>query len=240
MKKKNLWSITPVLTGKFGMVRDDIKYMGGNPCINSFVPSVLFLLESQGNQVVVDTGFGDAEECAEKLKLIVKRDRPYLELLKEYGVKPDKVNGIIFTHLHWDHAGSSEYFPNAFFYCQKKEWERVMLYPEEYPVEWTYYLKKNKERVRIISKEESVILPGLRVRYVGGHTFGSQIVLVDTINGLEIISGDVMMTEKNLQENIPVGLCVNQEECKNALNIIKEYEAVKIYPSHDFGIFGKE
>ena len=55
------WKITPVLTGSFGMVRDDIKYEGGDPEISGYVPSVLFLLESGGEQVIVDTGFGDAK-----------------------------------------------------------------------------------------------------------------------------------------------------------------------------------
>ena len=58
MKKKCFWTVTPVMTGRFGMVRDDIKYQGGDPYICGYVPSVLFLLESGEQQVIVDTGFG--------------------------------------------------------------------------------------------------------------------------------------------------------------------------------------
>ena len=43
MNREDIWTVTPVLTGKFGMVRDDIKYRNGDSEIEEYVPSVLFL-----------------------------------------------------------------------------------------------------------------------------------------------------------------------------------------------------
>lgn len=40
-------------------------------------------------------------------------------------------------------------------------------------------------------------------------------------NGYGIITGDVVMTEKNMREEIPVGLCVNEEECQAVFETIK-------------------
>lgn len=236
MEGKKVWKITPVLTGKFGMVRDDIKFEGGDPAVSGFVPSVLFLLECEDRQVVVDTGFGDAAKCTELLNLDVEREEPYEKILETAGVRSKEITDVIFTHLHWDHAGMACCFPIANFYCQEREWERAQNYPEEYPREWTRYLMENRERVKCV-KGEGQILPGIQVRYVGGHTYGSQIVLVNTRNGLEIIAGDVMMTKRNLQENIPVGLCVNREECREGITLLQAYKAENIYPSHDFCIF---
>lgn len=235
---QKIWKVKPVLTGKFGMVRDDIKYRGGNPGISEFVPSVLFLLDSGGEQVIVDTGFGDADECSRLLSLKVERNAPYEEILGEAGICPMKVSAVVFTHLHWDHAGMAQVFSNADFYCHELEWNRAVSHPEEYPAEWMEYLRQNKNKVRIYpEKSEKEIMPGISVRYTGGHTYGSQMVLVQTKKGRCLITGDVVMTNRNYDENIPVGLCVDERECDAALELVRQYKPIKVYPSHDFSIF---
>ena len=140
------------LTGSFGMVRDDIKYRNGKPENQGYVPSVMFLLETCGHLVVVDTGFGDPSVCAEKLQLSVKRSQSLEDIFKEASVKPKEVEAVIFTHLHWDHAGNAECFTNAQYYCHEKEWNRAENHPEEYPEEWFSWLKKNRDRVHFNSR----------------------------------------------------------------------------------------
>lgn len=239
-KENRYWTVTPVFTGKFGMVRDDIRYRGGDPSVVDYVPSVLFLLEKGERQVVVDTGFGEARECAEQLSLFVERKKSYEEILTEAGIDREKVEAVIFTHLHWDHAGNAGSFSNAVFYCHEKEWDRAVGYPDEYPEIWMEDLKRNNERIRLIREEsEKEIFPGIRVRYAGGHTYGSQMVLVDTAQGLAVITGDVVMTEKNVRESLPVGLCVNHKECEEVLKVLAGLKPARIYPSHDFSIFEK-
>ena len=238
MNVKNIWTITPVLTGRFGMVRDDIKFEGGNPEIQDYVPSVLFLLESEDAQVIVDTGFGDPQKCAESMSLLVEREEDYEEILHRHGICAEKVRHVILTHLHWDHAANAHCFPNAFFYCQRAEWERAMNHPEEYPWEWLAFLRNHPEKVRLTEKESMCeIVPGIEVQYTGGHTYGSQMVWVHTANGKSVVTGDAVMTMRNVEEEIPVGLCVNAMECRNVLEIIKQAGASKIYPSHDFSVF---
>src|SRR5450631_702645 len=58
---------------------------------------------------VVDTGF-DAAAAKERGRKIIK---PVGDGLKALGVEPDKVEHIIATHLHWDHAGNYDLFPKA-------------------------------------------------------------------------------------------------------------------------------
>lgn len=242
MKKEGcIWTVTPVMTGRFGMVRDDIKYQGGDPCICSYVPSVMFLLECGKRQVIVDTGFGNAGECARSLNLAVEREKSYESILEQAGVVSERVEAVIFTHLHWDHAGNAASFCSGDFYCHKKEWDRAQEHPEEYPPRWLEFLREGPARVKLVESEELMeVQPGISVRYIGGHTYGSMMVLADTCSGLVIITGDVVMTERNLREDIPVGLYVNGLQCEKALEIIKGYRPVRVYPSHDFGIFEKE
>lgn len=235
-----VWKIIPVMTGSFGMVRDDIKYEGGNPKISGYVPSVLFLLESEGEQVIVDTGFGEEEQCREKLGLSFKREKPLNQILLEAGIERKSIAHVILTHLHWDHIGNMSMFPNAWYYCQKKEWIHVRDNREEHTVEWFNYLWKQEKKMILVENHEIfTVLPGIKLQWVGGHTVGSQIVIVQTKEGKAVITGDTVMTYKNIQNKIPVGLCTNKEECKKALNMIEKMEPAFIYPSHDFAVFGR-
>lgn len=239
-EKKETWKVTPVLTGDFGMVRDDIKYKNGNPEIQEFVPSILFLLESSEHQIVVDTGFGNPSLCSDKFQLCVRRNCSFENILKAASLNPEKIEAVIFTHLHWDHVGNAAAFSNAVYYCQKKEWERAQDYPDEYPREWFSWLSKNRNRVRLIQGDDAEeIFPGIFVQYTGGHTCGSQMIIVRMENGYGIITGDVVMTEKNMREEIPVGLCVNEEECQAVFETIKKWKPARVYPSHDFEIFNR-
>jgi len=43
------------------------------------------------------------------------------EGLKALGVEPDKVEHVIATHMHWDHAGNYDLFPNARYHVQDTE-----------------------------------------------------------------------------------------------------------------------
>lgn len=240
-ENKRFWKITPVLTGSFGMVRDDIKYEGGDPEISGYVPSVLFLLESGGEQVIVDTGFGDAKVCRDKLGLFIKREKTLDQIFSEAGIDRESIRHVILTHLHWDHIGNVSMFPNANYYCQKKEWIYAREHPEEETEEWLRYLWQQEERVIFIDDcQGNTILPGIKVQYAGGHTAGSQMAVVQTRQGTAVIPGDVVMTYRNFRERIPVGLCQNKEECREALKTIADIKPDRIFPSHDFEVFGKE
>ena len=46
---------------------------------------------------------------------------PVGEGLKALGVQPDKVDHVIATHMHWDHAGNYDLFPNARYHIQDTE-----------------------------------------------------------------------------------------------------------------------
>lgn len=47
------------------------------------------------------------------------------------GYKPDDIKDVVNSHLHLDHAGSNEFFPNAEFLVQKDEL-RAAYWPEVY------------------------------------------------------------------------------------------------------------
>ena len=66
---------------------------------------------------VVDTGF-DAKIGAKRQRAIRK---PIDEGLEAIGIEPDAVKDVIVTHLHYDHTGNYDMFPNARYHLQDCE-----------------------------------------------------------------------------------------------------------------------
>ena len=57
-----------------------------------------------------------------------------IETMSELGIKPEDVEDVILTHLHYDHVGNFHKFPKARFHMQDREmaysdWTRYALSP---------------------------------------------------------------------------------------------------------------
>ena len=82
-----------------------------------------------GRTFVIDTGFN--AEVSEKRKRTFLRCP--VETLGALGIDADAVEDVILTHLHYDHVGNFDRFPNARFHLQERELAyatgRYMRYP---------------------------------------------------------------------------------------------------------------
>lgn len=52
-----------------------------------------------------------------------KNSQLLLTRLKSLGINPEQIKRVIFTHLHYDHAGDPSLFPNAKFYASEESIE---------------------------------------------------------------------------------------------------------------------
>ena len=77
----------------------------------------VWLIRNENRAVVVDTGFDHIEAK--------KRGRTIMALpserLAQLGIDSKRVEDVIITHLHYDHAGTLKDFPNARFHLQETE-----------------------------------------------------------------------------------------------------------------------
>ena len=84
---------------------------------NHVIDYYIWVLKSGDKTIVVDTGY-DYEEAK-------RRQRPILrspaEALGSVNVNASDVTDVIITHLHYDHAGGLNDFPNALFHLQESE-----------------------------------------------------------------------------------------------------------------------
>jgi len=164
----------------------------------------LLIIHPDAN-ILIDTGIGNKYD--EKSADIYGIDRhPGIEdELKKAGLTPDKIDIVINTHLHFDHAGGNTTkkgnkifptFPNAKYIIQSAEWD-VAIHPN--PRSKASYLPENfipiKENGNLeIIKGEKEILPGIRCVLTNGHTEGHQIVIIGSENKGALYWGDLIPT----------------------------------------------
>lgn len=239
MKEKNLFRVQPILIGEFGPVREDIRFRGGNPHNQIQVPSYLFYLESGANQIIVDTGFYVSKQTTQLTGLQCQSEG-ILKILEEHSIDPRDIEMVICTHLHWDHIGNLKVFNKAKIVCQRSEIAWAFSYPN-----WEIgYLKEFLQDFwnipeRIIAVDgKTTLQEGLTLVKVGGHTPGSQAVVVETPSGKVIIPGDLVMSYENLEKEWPIGLFWNLGECIEGMKWIKE-EKARVLPGHDWNILNK-
>ncbi|MGC1898034.1 MAG: N-acyl homoserine lactonase family protein [Pseudolabrys sp.] len=94
------------------------NYIFGDPHDDmTSIAYYVWVIKGPHGTFVRDTGF-DAVAAKERSREIT---HPVGEGLKVLGVQPDKVDHVIATHMHWDHAGNYDLFPNARYHIQDTE-----------------------------------------------------------------------------------------------------------------------
>jgi len=195
----------------------------------------LWLLRGPAGVVVVDTG----PPLEEAHRRGITNVREVDVALAEAGVAATDVRTIVLTHLHWDHAANAAKFPNATYLAQRREIEFFGSHAREHPMMNRFfshqaYLGQLIEQGRIKPVDgDRQIVPGLTAIRVGGHTPGSQMVVVEAEKGTAVITGDAIPLHRNYLENIPSGILVNTLEALAALERVRAMRPVALYTGHD-------
>ncbi|MGI4744497.1 MAG: N-acyl homoserine lactonase family protein [Janthinobacterium lividum] len=94
------------------------------------VPCPCFLIEHARGLVLLDTGLvpaaaADARavygDMADELQISLTREQCVDHQLGALGFKPDDIDHVIMSHLHWDHTGGMFLFPRAQFHVMSGE-----------------------------------------------------------------------------------------------------------------------
>ncbi len=194
----NNWKITALYFGQ--MTLPTAAFGGIDADVKIDIPILGFLLRNGKETVLVDTGMqasyfdmmaiGDVNPAGSTEIL--------LNSLKEEGVTPDDIDTVIYTHLHYDHVGNADLFPNAVTYVQKVEYDN-MLNPYPFQVARMDYFPDTPER---LSKIKQLILVdgdirlanGIELYLTPGHSRGGQAIVVPTAEGRYVLTGDIGAT----------------------------------------------
>jgi glyoxylase-like metal-dependent hydrolase (beta-lactamase superfamily II) len=194
---------------------------------------------SDEQTVVVDTGF-TAEVAA-------KRGRDHLrcptEGLREIGVGCEQVSCVILTHLHYDHVGNLEKFPEATFVVQEEEmafWTGRYAGREHFrhTVEMKDVIQLVHEdfegRLRFVDRNEEIV-PGVEVYRAGGHSAGLQLVRVETEKGKFVLASDATHFYANIEEDRPFSIVHDLSRMYGAFDLVRSLAGspAHVVPGHD-------
>lgn len=154
----------------------------------------LWVIRNAGRAIVVDTGY-DAAEGA-------RRGRPILRdpvaCLADFGIEAETVETVVITHLHYDHAGALDRFPNAIFHLQASEvrfatgpcmCHDAMRMP--YTADHVCAMIRKVYSGRVAFHDGDAALgPGIEIVAIGGHSRGLQAVRVKTQVGWMLLASD--------------------------------------------------
>lgn len=175
-----------------------------SPGFRRNVPTYSYLITGEGiGPILIDTGVKEGMfEIMERLNMSAENtpDQSYEAMLGKLGYKLEDVKAVLHTHLHIDHAGNDDLFPNAKIIMPRKELMFAVadLMDEQYPAEYITYLVEQIHvpgKVRLIDCDHELI-PGVFLELTDGHTWGSMNIKVNTKQGLANICGDVIYDEQ--------------------------------------------
>ncbi len=199
----------------------------------------VWLLRNGTREIVVDTGY-DASEAAQ-------RDRPILRdpavALGALGVQAETVDTVVITHLHYDHAGGLDRYPNAKFHLQAAEMAYAtgpcMCHPVlqmPFTANHVCDMVRNVYSGRVIFHDGSgQVAPGVRVHCVGGHSRGLQVVEVDTEHGPLCLASDAAHYYENFLAGKPFPIVENLEHMLRGFDTIRRLGGTdaRVIPGHD-------
>ncbi|OAQ20808.1 N-acyl homoserine lactonase family protein [Thermosulfurimonas dismutans] len=160
------------------------------------VPVYGWLIEGGDKTILVDTGYLGPVITEAREKAIGGKIYRFEEALARWNLTPKDIDIVLHTHLHNDHCENDMKCVNATFYAHEFEFETLY---NPHPLDFRYApdfveeIDKGGQMVHL--KEDTEIVPGIRMVHTPAHTRGGMTVLVATEKGTAAITGFCTLLE---------------------------------------------
>lgn len=171
------------------------NFMGGDPHDGPMpLAYYIWVVRDAQRLYLIDTGFLE-DMAIKRHRTLLRTPMAGLELL---GIAPEDITEIVITHMHNDHVGSFDAYPNARFHLQDAEMafatgRHMCCEPlrRPYEVDHVAGLIRLAYRDRVVfHRGDAQIGPGISLHRLGGHTDGQQVVRVHTARGWVVLASD--------------------------------------------------
>jgi glyoxylase-like metal-dependent hydrolase (beta-lactamase superfamily II) len=167
----------------------------------------VWVIKGPNRNYLFDTGF-DAAMAGKRGRTLI---RPVDVGLRAIGIEAADVSDVIISHMHFDHAGNREMFPNARYHVQDREMAyctgRCMCHDylrHAFDADDVAAMIGRLYDGRVVFHDgDREIEPGLTVHRIGGHTQGLQIARVKTRRGWVVLGSDASHFYANFEQNRP-------------------------------------
>ena len=199
----------------------------------------VWAIVNENRTIVVDTGFERSE--GDKRRRIIKHlPREGLEII---GIDASKVEDVIITHLHYDHAGTLDDFPAAKFHLQESEMNYATgkhmchePFGHAYAPDHVCAMVRRVFNGRVVFHDGArEIAPGISVHWIGGHTAGVQCVRVLTKRGWVVLASDASHFYENMEGIAPFPIVYSAADMVQGYATMRDLAASPkhIIPGHD-------
>ncbi|WP_188043291.1 N-acyl homoserine lactonase family protein [Changpingibacter yushuensis] len=184
------------------------------------MPVYVHLIDHPDARVLVDTGMTRLHPAVADLD-------PRIRPLDKQDIDLTRIDIVVNTHLHFDHCGGNCLFPNTPIYVQRQELDDARTQNDYTIAEW---VDPPDITLRYMPLEgEYELLTGVRLIPAPGHTPGSQIVLVNDLEGPTIIAGDTAVWSVELDNPQTEGQ-----------RLIRALNPARVLLSHEDGPWGQK
>ena len=160
--------------------------------------------------MLIDAGLGGKDDAKFHEIYGVDRSRNLEHTLAEAGLKPDDIDIVLASHLHFDHAGGFTYrdasgtvrpkFPRAQYVVRRGEWEDATHPHERNRASYIAdnYVPLAEAGVLQLVDDDQTIMPGVRVKRTGGHCMHHQIIYIESGGKTAVFAADLVPTTAHL------------------------------------------
>jgi len=220
--------------------RSSENFLGGDP---HDVPMPLdyfvWAIVGEDRTVILDTGF-DADMARKRGREFL---RPPRDGLLAIGVDPASVQDVVISHMHYDHAGNPDLFPNATYHLQDREMAfctgRCMCHAQlrrSFEPDDVSAMVRRLFAGRVCFHDgDGAVAPGVTVHHVGGHTAGLQVMRVKTARGWVVLAADASHFYANFMEMRAYATVYNVGDMLEGFAAVKRLAASPhhVIPGHD-------
>lgn len=181
------------------------------------IPYFFYLVQHEQGNVLFDSGthpsLADRPEerlgpVAELIEIKMEPTDGVVDHLAKVGLSPDDIDLVIQSHLHYDHAGGLEFFPDSLPVMVQEEEFNFAFDPPVYQKDM--YVAADFDKVinwKKISGEEDVFGDGKIVAFpTPGHSRGHQSLLVRLEEQPVILVADAAYARESIDEQILPGV----------------------------------
>lgn len=199
----------------------------------------IWLIRGDGGDILVDTGFNESAARDRSRTLTINP----ADALERFGVPPDSIRDVVITHLHYDHAGNLDRFPNARFHLQDREMSyatgRCMchgLLRHPFSAEDVTLMVRHVFSDRVLFHNgDGEIVPGVTLHHIGGHSDGLQVVRVNTERGPVVLASDASHYYGNMYRRNPFPIVYNLGDMMEGWKAVEclAGHPDRVVPGHD-------
>jgi glyoxylase-like metal-dependent hydrolase (beta-lactamase superfamily II) len=236
------WSVLAVRYGTLETTRSEAyyRYQAYGEADGPQVLDYYFWILRRGDEtILVDTGFDpDVGRRRGRTCLIEPVDA-----MAALGVGPETVSRVVLTHLHYDHTGNLDLFPDAELLVAGRDLD-FWLGPLARRTQFAHAVEAGElgqvlvaadaGRVRRLEGGEE-IAEGVHAVLLGGHSPGQMALTVDAVAGRVVLASDALHFYEELERDRPFGVIADLAQMYEAYDTLRELSGhgAHLVPGHD-------